>query len=1568
MAISNLSFSATEKLRKDLLVRNLEPYFVRNSSTQLIPKSQVGAKEFIFSEVPLINQPDLADTGKPEKTRLYGVNQYGPTGGYINFVTLPLLVKTANQGEFQWYNGVTRKFSESSIIQKELIVTNQYGPQDGWEDGSSNLEVNIKQNKDRDEYFDFIPSTYSPFNILISPNPVGSDGRLSQDSALAQISATNLKKLFQESIAFETYQQTLGRANVLQTNGDPYRILNLATGRDSLIEPDYKITVPSSLIGRGIDFISRIAGLYSPYSIIPGEYFSTIQNKSLTNQVINTVAGIFGFPKVLPERKSSSDVFLSFTSGGQKKALFSNIRANRYAPDYKGNFLGNLNLTAPPGNYYIGSRLSEPLDIVSPSGQIPVNEFGVEIETNVYGPSVLGKLYENDVNFEFGLNSTPTIEGGGVQGGFTWVSPKYKGNAGKKVGPGGDIFGQDEIFSQINGQYSRNQSVNYPLKKGSILDDTQRIIESQPPNGGKRLQHVGNAIDQVSKVFNDGYKEITKGSRVVRYIDNNGTFKGEEYGRVFAKDIPYFDMSKLQKMDGNIRKNPFSILNSTYNLNMYPTSGPESTTLGGASVKKYMLSLENLAWRSSRRAGVTYNDLPESEKGPNGGRIMWFPPYDLNFSDSSSTGWEKNTFLGRPEPIYTYQSTERTGQISFKIVVDHPSIMNVLVNKVLTNPASNQVADQVLDSFFAGLTKFDIYELSKRYTNFSQTELAELQNLINNSGNREKIKNAVNSTLTPGGDGAGGSMSSNNSVGEQQYIPQLTKFENSVFYFDDNLPGPTSDYISLVESYITSNGYNNDINDTQKNEITDSKDVLTAFTQSINNLLESNNNVKIQIKIKGGSSYNEGQEIQENRVSCLISTIKTLIKDNPKVSFVNEFVGSTLETLVSPPYDCNTVNNSPYGTGPVACRRAVITDIVETPIPNLNNPNGGVTTNQPTRFDRILAAGRGLTTPTSTNTQQGLTQEQISKKVIRKLLSEADYFQFVKESNPFVYDSLKEKLKYFHPAFHSMTPEGLNERLTFLNQCVRPGDTIPTKKSDNTLVDKDARNTSFGAPPVCILRVGDFFHSKVVLDGVSFSYEDSKFDLNPEGIGVQPMIVGVTINFKFIGGQGLRGPIDELQNALSFNFYANTEMYDERATDSSTLSAYNKEFIEETENTGENTVNTNSTLQNDAGTTIGAVQGAFENSGTTALLSYKPIFQEFVNSFESYIEGVQNKLKEVHDEYNDGILMLYTKSSNGARQYIDGKINKWEVGGSAKDVQIFGKSIYDSRITQLFDGLQKNIDDNSLSMLNAAQLNLTTNVFREQDLTIFKNNLTTLLREKKTNFPTKLNQITNDLSTLQLNMTKKIDKLNYVLQNTDGYIDTKGIPQIYDTSGSTVDNLRNDLLIFGDKLIAFYSGLNSPLYGEPKTAIISDEYNDDQTYKLPGSGFQSSPSDKRFYLVFGKDIVNDSDAFVQSLIVKIDQKNKSSWEKFVKSEIEKIKKQAENEYKVMKKVFSDSKSQNAVKNFKPDKIATMEKDQREVNITLKTSPSEQETQRLKNLYTSQNSDPDTNTFNGKITF
>jgi hypothetical protein len=106
---------------------------------------------------------------------------------------------------------------------------------------------------------------------------------------------------------------------------------------------------------------------------------------------------------------------------------------------------------------------------------------------------------------------------------------------------------------------------------------------------------------------------------------------------------------------------------------------------------------------------------------------------------------------------------------------------------------------------------------------------------------------------------------------------------------------------------------------------------------------------------------------------------------------------------------------------------------------------------------------------------------------------------------------------------------------------MRQGPTQGAGKTDNP------NNLAFGAPPVCILRIGDFYHTKIIIETLSFAFEPLVWDLNPEGVGVQPMICTVDMTFNFIGGSSLQGPINKLQNAVSFNYYANTEIYDLRA-------------------------------------------------------------------------------------------------------------------------------------------------------------------------------------------------------------------------------------------------------------------------------------------------------------------------------------------------------------------------------------------------------------------------------------
>ena len=255
------------------------------------------------------------------------------------------------------------------------------------------------------------------------------------------------------------------------------------------------------------------------------------------------------------------------------------------------------------------------------------------------------------------------------------------------------------------------------------------------------------------------------------------------------------------------------------------------------------------------------------------------------------------------------------------------------------------------------------------------------------------------------------------------------------------------------------------------------------------------------------------------------------------------------------------------------------------------------------------------------------------KRIIMKTLSECFYFKKLEEDSPLAFKSLKEKLKYFHPGFHSTTPEGLNSRLTFMLQCVRPGDTIPIKGiSDDA--DLNARNTSFGPPPVCVLRIGDFYHSKIIIRDVNITYDDSPWDLNPEGIGVQPMIANVTCQIAFIGGQGLNRPVERLQNALSSNFFANTEMFDERSipTNETIGGVDAKEFTDDflrklkedfDKGYGKTTPESQNTNKISEGEWIGTFISPSSTIDFTPLL--KPVFENTDNYFKSY-EKTYNKL------------------------------------------------------------------------------------------------------------------------------------------------------------------------------------------------------------------------------------------------------------------------------------------------------------------------------------------------------
>jgi len=1449
---SPLSFANTESFRNSLIKFNLEAY-TKPSGNYISDKNY----EYIQSNYSVVDSPDKLIDEPIYADSLYPLNQYGAEGGYEQAIDPNSLKNTkSNEGEY----GPGQQ--DAKILQQGIIESKNWKKINLYSSGTDTVNDSAEFFDSLDTpfnstilinnqpYYGFVYSQYSPLSILLSNDPQGSNGLLSQDSYIAQLGATNLKKDFENRIALQIKKRTIGRANILNIDSTS-DILSLASGRIPLIEPDWTITIPRNPIIEVADLTLRLAGGYIPLSPIPGSYWDRNvleRNPSLIRQLRNTLSqtgvGKF-FNKLTGADRTGSEIFFDNTGRGQKLLLFKNIDYNRYKPYYDRDVTNSLLSTfigsaTETGNFYIGSRTSNPSKIFSPTGEIPVNEFGGEDQSPVYGPSELAKLYEDPLSqIRTGGNGPIYSDGGGIEGGFTWVSPKYKGNAGKKVGVEGAVKGDDEDFNSSS--YASTESTNFVFRDGSILDKTQRIIDSQP-NGGKRLQHVGNAIDQVSKVFNDGYKEMTKGSKVLRYIGEAGQEVGTEYCRIFTKDTPYLQYNDLQKTDGMTtegRKFSYSVLDNTYNLNIAPNKregGQDSTNLIGGDnnghAKKYMFSIENLAWRTANRPGFSVADLPICERGPNGGRVMWFPPYDLVFSETLSASWKGQDFLGRPEPVYTYINSKRGGQLSWTMVVDHPSILNVVVNKILSKETNRIKINSILESFFAGCRKYDLYDLAKKYNTINPNDLYELQKVINQKNTpKETIETIIKQNVT-GNNSPKGDEQPIKSDDTNNIINDLnTKYANIGFYFDNGIPtiSDNSNFEQQYQNYSDSitNIYSKKTNKEEtsgffNNVVTKNFELIEELAQKISEIFTQDVSGTITIYVNSSCSapasetYNE--ELSKRRFNTFKNFFennnftKDLVKNQKLIIAEGENLGENAQVekfnsdgsrisgeIVNCSDTSPLVSNGDrvqrtevFTINAMACRRSVISSITG----NITQPPAS---NQPLteNVTQQLVVDQITTSIPEIQTDEFVTQavlkENITKRVLRALLSECDYFEMIKEDTPMVFDNLRDKLKYFQPAFHSLTPEGLNSRLTFLQQCLRPGDTIPTVKDFNgttQLQYDNAINTAFGAPPVLVLRVGDFYNTKIIPNSLTLTFE--QLDINPEGIGIQPMIAKVTLSFDFVGGSGLKEAVSKLQNALSFNYYANTEMYDDRSdvTDNQIAGKDIKVFDEEFFNDiGGNipppTINQVQNLNGQSNLVpIGEILEKIksEDGNEEGTISYSKFMDSFVKDTQNYFLTIINKNREVNLKYNNAIRQQWMLERN----YTRGKLSV----DTANDLILFGKPAnLEQNIDSIFQLYLTELEKPETKDLFLDKIN-NSNLSDRAKKTI-KENYINFINGKRSNFTNDLNTIVQELvkeEQIFVNTLGKVNVITYEVdtdKGTDGYQLKNGNVITYLTSGTT---------------------------------------------------------------------------------------------------------------------------------------------------------------------------------------
>jgi hypothetical protein len=562
----------------------------------------------------------------------------------------------------------------------------------------------------------------------------------------------------------------------------------------------------------------------------------------------------------------------------------------------------------------------------------------------------------------------------------------------------------------------------------------------------------------------------------------------------------------------------------------------------------------------------------------------------MSFSESVSVNWDKNQFIGRGEPLYTYNNTERTGNLSFKLIMDYPSDYDCLKR-------SNEITNEIFASIAAGchshegilkyLTECEIKDIipppqnnqtvvhkeeynipvidKGRFYLFFPNDVDEsyftkyiayesgLYDYVNKKVVDPFDENYIEASISGG--------KSYRDWKDEVKIQYTYKQQNSTVIDSDgdefemnkmNKPFNLSyDEITVEKSetkkrkeYVDGSNYglNGNRADASENNVQLPSGDKEAngfvckkpnckysgwadpqFLEDLAEYLKINYTVRLKIygyaSISGEDAYNK--KLSERREVATKKFLLEKLKDVPNIGKrIDREPGTVGETAEWSKYDylpqkCKEGSKDVWYLSCKLNRRVNIALIHDDKLL------------KPEHKPKVTPAAK----PPAKTTK-------LSDSIIKRTYTECDHFKKLHEEDKFTFDKLKEKLMYFSPAFHSITPEGFNSRLTFLHQCTRQGNTNNVDRPNNL---------AFGRPPVCILRIGDFFYTKIIIDSLSIDYEPLVWDLNPEGVGVQPMIANVTLNFSFIGGSSLEGPIKQLQNALSFNYYANTGIFDGRA-------------------------------------------------------------------------------------------------------------------------------------------------------------------------------------------------------------------------------------------------------------------------------------------------------------------------------------------------------------------------------------------------------------------------------------
>ena len=865
----------------------------------------------------------------------------------------------------------------------------------------------------------------------------------------------------------------------------------------------------------------------------------------------NTVTGNYFFP---------NNKYVNYF--GFLNSPYSNIpTSNSSIANANGNAVDAINVNAENTN---------PTQEYAPSKDFIDKNFGQTNNNNSIKLNDWENSWVNEAD-EFGDTLQNKIVWGqnGVSSKFLSDSVGTYGNVSKKITENSNLAENFNVRSGLL-EYTRNL---LNASEGAIVDQTRKAFK-------KGQDVVG---------FNGSNLWVANQSKYAQY--NNSA--GQTGVRQHSALDPYNRFAKAIRFNGNkvYSGNENSVIFDRVLPRIHPTFNDDMSV----NNKNLMFSIENLAVKVISKDGIGIIDdeygssIPVSEVGPFNGRQMWFPPYNMEINESTAAKFESTVMVGRNEPMYNYMNSERSATLSFTLLIDYPPQL-----KNAEYHGANK--HKVIAEFFAfGGGDYTPEPIPVNTPKKVNDNIQHIHTITGPTGTPEPdADNSKRMTLSfPNDFPKENEVDTAIDIMYKRYQYEITagctaadgivsgKGMNSKIYFVSGLTGDAQPKTLKLTNF----------NGSQYNQtgITGQKNIECLLNSELKRIFENKSNRHYyDVIIKGGASklyteqnpkdikeekdYNKKLGLRRARATRKLveERIKTMFGDYPDKIGINIIFDETTEgttgsdlasqkNATKASIDLDETKEERYAE--IFIKRNSIAPIKKVPIL--------------TSTDRDTI---GLIT--HDNVAAKKTESQTSKNVSQYIMTERKGDIKSDSGDGAILTGFQSvEGNYYYPAFHSQTPEDFHRRLTFLQQCMRQG----AAKRYETVNEGGilrAKNSVFGRQPICILRVGDFMYTKVIIENLTIDYTDTTWDMNPEGMGMQPMLAKITLQMKVIGGQSLKGPIDALQNAVTFNYYANSNfsdkgMYSRPAKEATNQKAYMDGIITQEQDKLKNEYNSN---------------------------------------------------------------------------------------------------------------------------------------------------------------------------------------------------------------------------------------------------------------------------------------------------------------------------------------------------------------------------------------------------------